>query len=351
MSTDLSSGDGWSSEFEQQFLLLTPGEGASVKLIVSATNDVTSVDANQTVFFTFTGLEDSADSEVLTGYANTTMIPVWGIIAPGKNKILGLFDNPFPEPFNDNYATFLISVGLWAVIAVVFMYVIDPIVGLFTKKTKTDVDDRILAIVRKPIFILVIIYGLVSSFSILPLSEKDIGSVFRLYGVTLIAIVTFVAYKIFKEVLVYMGRKWSAKTDSEIDDVLIPVIDKIGGILIMIFGAMSVVTYLGYDVTFLLTGVGVFGLVIAFAAQDALSNFFSGIMLLMDRPFAEGEYITIPTGRAVQDREDRHQELQAAGCLRERLHRAPEQQADQRQDRQPHQAERADRDQRSWSSA
>lgn len=76
LSTNLSSGDGWSSEFEQQFLLLTPGEGASVKLVVSATSDVTSIDANQTVFFTFTGLEDSADSEVLTGYADTKMIPV-----------------------------------------------------------------------------------------------------------------------------------------------------------------------------------------------------------------------------------------------------------------------------------
>jgi small-conductance mechanosensitive channel len=296
LSTNLSSGDGWSSEFEQQFLLLTPGEGASVKLVVSATSDVTSIDANQTVFFTFTGLEDSADSEVLTGYADTKMIPVWGIIAPGKNKLLGLFDNPLPEPLNDNYATFLINVGLWGVIALVFMYVVDPIVGLFTKKTKTDVDDRILAVVRKPIFILVVIYGLVSSFSILPLSEKDIGSVFRLYGITLIAIVTFVAYKIFKEVLVYMGRKWSAKTDTEIDDVLIPVIDKIGGILILIFGAMSVITYLGYDITFLLAGVGVFGLVIAFAAQDALSNFFSGIALLLDRPFSEGDYVTISTG-------------------------------------------------------
>jgi small-conductance mechanosensitive channel len=49
-------------------------------------------------------------------------------------------------------------------------------------------------------------------------------------------------------------------------------------------------------VTFLLAGVGVMGLVIAFAAQDALSNFFSGIALLLDRPFSEGDHITLPTG-------------------------------------------------------
>ena len=296
MSVDSVSGEGWESEFEAQYILLDPGDGASVKLVVSATNDVTSEDVNQTVVFNFVDLEDTNNSEVMYGYANTSMIPVWGVIAPGKNKILGMFDNPLPAPFDDNYVTFLINVGLWACIAVVFMYVVDPIVHVFTKKTKTDLDDRVLAIMRKPIFVVVIVYGIVSSFSVLPLSEKDIGEIFVIYGLVMIILVTFVAYKIFNEILVYLGKRWASKTDSQIDDVLIPVIDKIGGILIMIFGAMSIVTYLGYDVTFILTGVGVFGLVIAFAAQDALSNFFSGIMLLMDRPFSEGEHITLPSG-------------------------------------------------------
>lgn len=296
LSVDVSAGEGWNSEFDQLFLLLSPDEGSSVKLVVSATNEVTTQTVNQTVFFTFTELENSTNTFVLEGHAETSMIPVWGVMAPGKNKLLGTFDNPLPEPFNGNYSTFLLNVGIWACIALVFMYVFDPVVRTFTKKTKTDIDDRILKILRKPVFALVIVYGLVSSFSILPLNERDIGEVFRLYGIVLIVIITFVAYKVFKEVLIFLGRRYSQKTASEIDDVLIPVIDKIGGIFIMIFGAMSVITYLGYDVTFLLAGVGVMGLVIAFAAQDALSNFFSGIALLLDRPFSEGDHITLPTG-------------------------------------------------------
>jgi small-conductance mechanosensitive channel len=296
LSVDVSAGEGWNSEFDQLFLLLSPDEGSSVKLVVSATNEVTTQTVNQTVFFTFTELENSTNTFVLEGHAETSMIPVWGVMAPGKNKLLGTFDNPLPEPFDRNYSTFLLNVGIWACIALVFMYVFDPVVRTFTKKTKTDIDDRILKILRKPVFALVIVYGLVSSFSILPLNERDIGEVFRLYGIVLIVIIIFVAYKVFKEVLIFLGRRYSQKTASEIDDVLIPVIDKIGGIFIMIFGAMSVITYLGYDVTFLLAGVGVMGLVIAFAAQDALSNFFSGIALLLDRPFSEGDHITLPTG-------------------------------------------------------
>jgi small-conductance mechanosensitive channel len=36
--------------------------------------------------------------------------------------------------------------------------------------------------------------------------------------------------------------------------------------------------------------------VIAFAAQDFLSNFFSGVFILLDRPFSEGQFIQIATG-------------------------------------------------------
>lgn len=296
LSVEPVSGTGWSSEFGQQFVLLSPGEGYSIGLTVSSTNDVTSEDVVQTVHFTFTELDNSTNMFVLDGTAETSMIPVWGIIAPGKNKLLGMFDNPLPAPLDSNYVTFVINVCLWAGIAGAFIFVVDPIVRMFTKKTKTDLDDRVLKILRKPIFALVIAYGVVDSFSILPLSEREVGEIFVIYGIVLIVILTFVAYRIFKEVLIFLGKKYSTKTESKIDDVLIPVIDKIGGILIMVFGAMSIITYLGYDITFLLAGVGVFGLVIAFAAQDALSNFFSGIFMLLDRPFQEGEYIQLPGG-------------------------------------------------------
>jgi MscS family membrane protein len=136
----------------------------------------------------------------------------------------------------------------------------------------------------------------VSSLTILPLMDSEVAFVFNIYGIALIMILTFVVYKIFKEVLVYVGKRWASRTNTEIDDVLIPVVDKVGGLIILVFGGVAIVSYLGYDITFLLAGVGVGGLVIAFAAQDVLSNFFSGIMLLLDRPFVEGDFVTLTTG-------------------------------------------------------
>ncbi len=296
VSVDVVSGEGWSSSLNQRVFVLLSQGSAFVNLTVSADNDATALAVDQVVTFEFTDLNDTSSVITRTTTVSTQLITVWGAIAPGKNKLLGQFDNPLPSPFDGNYATFLLNVGIWAAIALFIAFVIDPTVKLFTKRTKTDIDDRVLKILRRPIFLLVIVFGLVTSFSILPLSEGNVRLIFQVYGIVLITIVTWVAYKIFKEVLVYLGRRISAKTKSEIDDVLIPVIDKIGGVIILIFGAIGMLNYMGYDITFLLAGVGVFGLVIAFAAQDALSNFFSGIFLLLDRPFSEGDYITISTG-------------------------------------------------------
>lgn len=296
LTVDVESGRGWSSEFEDPVRILEPTEGISVVLIVTAGGDVLSDTINQTVLMTFTQLDDPATVYTIEAYAETEMIPTWGVIAPGKNKLLGNFDNPLPAPYDNNYVTFFLNIGIWAAIGAAFIWVVDPTIRLFTKRTKTDIDDRILKILRRPVFVLVIVFGVVDSLAILPLSEAEVSSVMRVYGIMLIIIVTFVVYKIFKEVIVFLGKRWADRTRSEIDDVLVPVIDMVGGVVIMVFGAISVVNFLGYDITFLLAGVGAAGLILAFAAQDVLSNLFSGITILLDRPFTHGDHIQLATG-------------------------------------------------------
>lgn len=296
VSTAPSSGSGWDSSFNRDIGVIHPGESMFINLTISASEDISSKVVNQTVTLVLTNLDNATEVRTYTSQIETKMIHAWGIIAPGKNKLLGRFDNPLPEPLNSNYATFVLNIGIWAAIALFIAFVVDPTVHFFTKKTKTNLDDRVLKILRKPIFALVIIFGIVSSLSILQLTESEVKVIFEIYGIFLIAILTFIVYKVFKEILIYLGKRWASKTSTEIDDVLIPVIDKVGGLVIIIFGAIAMVNYLGYDITFLLAGVGVFGLVIAFAAQDALSNFFSGIFLLLDRPFVEGDYITLSSG-------------------------------------------------------
>jgi small-conductance mechanosensitive channel len=70
-----------------------------------------------------------------------------------------------------------------------------------------------------------------------------------------------------------------------------PLLEIIGSLLIIIFGITNFLSTYHVDFGVLLAGVGVVGLVIALAAQDTLSNFFSGILLLLDQGFKTGDMI------------------------------------------------------------
>jgi small-conductance mechanosensitive channel len=61
--------------------------------------------------------------------------------------------------------------------------------------------------------------------------------------------------------------------------------------LIMMFGLIIAIAQLGVEVGPLLAGLGIAGFVVGFALQDTLSNFASGLMILVYRPFDVGDAV------------------------------------------------------------
>ena len=60
---------------------------------------------------------------------------------------------------------------------------------------------------------------------------------------------------------------------------------------VFIIGLMIALSQIGVNLTPVLTGFGVAGVIIGFALQDTLSNFASGMMLLIYRPFDVGDFV------------------------------------------------------------
>lgn len=61
--------------------------------------------------------------------------------------------------------------------------------------------------------------------------------------------------------------------------------------LIMLLGVIIAIAQLGVEVGPLLAGLGIAGFVVGFALQDTLSNFASGLMILVYRPFDVGDAV------------------------------------------------------------
>lgn len=63
---------------------------------------------------------------------------------------------------------------------------------------------------------------------------------------------------------------------------------------VMITALLVALQSLGYSVSGVLAFGGIGGIAVGFAAKDLLANFFGGLMIYLDRPFAVGDWIRSP---------------------------------------------------------
>ncbi|MFP4226000.1 MAG: mechanosensitive ion channel family protein, partial [Desulfobacterales bacterium] len=63
--------------------------------------------------------------------------------------------------------------------------------------------------------------------------------------------------------------------------------------IVVMIATLTVADQLGINIASLIAGVGIAGLALSFAAQDTIANFISGIAIIVDQPFKEGDWISI----------------------------------------------------------
>lgn len=198
------------------------------------------------------------------------------------------------------YGSFLATVLAWVAIAVIAYLLFSYVFRWLTRRIPGEIDDIILGIVRKPLFVLIIIFGTLNSLEVLQLPESTVVWFDRISNTALTLVIAYLLWRVIKDVIVYYGESWAKKTESRVDDVVIPIVNLFGSLLVIILATLIILPQWGVNVTSVLLGAGVVGLVLGIALQDTLSNIFSGISLLMDAPFRTGDLIVLSDGKICQ---------------------------------------------------
>jgi MscS family membrane protein len=97
-------------------------------------------------------------------------------------------------------------------------------------------------------------------------------------------------------VLTYALHRWAETTDTALDDQLVPLISKAAKVTVFVLAALLILQNMGISISGLIAGLGVGGLAVALAAQKGLSDLFGSILLLIDRPFVQGDWVKSPDG-------------------------------------------------------
>ena len=193
-------------------------------------------------------------------------------------------------------ATFLLTALAWITIAALAYAALTYLLRAVARRLPGDVEDSLLAILRKPAIVLIGAYGLVDTFQTLPLQPALTALLDKFLQTTLILVVLFLLWRLIKDVVLYYGKNWARKTESKVDDNLIAILNVFGPLSILIIGVLMVLPVWGLDISSALVGAGVIGLIVGLALQDSLSNLFSGMSLVVEAAYRSGDLLQLPDG-------------------------------------------------------
>jgi len=96
------------------------------------------------------------------------------------------------------------------------------------------------------------------------------------------------------DIIEFYMKRLTSRTDTKLDDMLVPVIRKTLRIFITAISALFIAdNILDMQLGTVLAAAGVGGLAVALAAQETIANFFGSINIFADRPFQVGDRIRL----------------------------------------------------------
>jgi MscS family membrane protein len=190
------------------------------------------------------------------------------------------------------YFSILILVIICVLIHKIFSWIFDGIFyHLLKRKGYGSIAHEYILPVARP-FSLLIIVGIL--IILIPVLQLPIT--FNHYFILLLRALaplfaTVMVYKIVDILGEYMLKK-AAQTETTMDDQIVPILKRILKIFVIIIGFLYILNNLRFDITALLAGISIGGLAFALAAQDTIKNFFGSLMILFDKPFQIGDWVT-----------------------------------------------------------
>jgi len=238
-------------------------------------------------------MADSTDSEVATAASNELQVEV--------TENLPEIADWLPEfvlPYWNTIAQYpiigaIVIASVFYLLAFVIRELLVRSIGRLASNTSTDLDNRVLDGLKKPVFNVVVLFGLTLATRA---ADLPIGTDFVVKVLLSLIIIILIRSSFFlsSELLGALAR--NHHRFSAIEERTMPLLDIIAKLLIMLIGSYSLLLIWGINPVGWLASAGIVGLAVGFAAQDTLANLFAGFFILIDSPYKLGDYVNLDSG-------------------------------------------------------
>ena len=205
------------------------------------------------------------------------------------------------------FSEYLGSIGLAPWIIEVFVVVFTTLLaafllkGVFDRvervlvKTPTVWDQSLFSALRLPLRSMVWVVGI--AFAIQIVRAETGAAIFDavepLRDVTIVGLIAWFLVRFIRTVEANLIRE-KEEHGEPYDRATYDAIAKLLRMSVVITAVLVALQTLGYSIAGVLAFGGIGGIAVGFAAKDLLANFFGGLIIYLDRPFAVGDWIRSP---------------------------------------------------------
>ena len=170
---------------------------------------------------------------------------------------------------------------------------ISRIIAKAVSRSSSEFDDKLVALLHRPVFISFVLIGLALATRRLDLPESP--EYVTLGILRTIAIVVWYSFLLgLMQVLLSAARR--RPTAKRMHSSMLPLLDTVIKVILLALAFYFVFLAWNINVTAWIASAGIVGLALSFAAQDTLSNLFAGVSIVADAPYKTGDFIILESG-------------------------------------------------------
>ena len=172
-------------------------------------------------------------------------------------------------------------------------WIVSRTIGNIASRSKTDVDDRLVGLLHRPIFLSFVLLGLSLATQRL---EMPGTPEFITLGVlkTIAVVIWYNMLRQLTDLLVQTARR--NRSSKLVQTGMLALIQNVVKVVLFALAIYFVFLAWNINVTAWVASAGIVGLALSFAAKDTLSNLFAGVSIIMDAPYKTGDFIILETG-------------------------------------------------------
>lgn len=167
-----------------------------------------------------------------------------------------------------------------------------------SKKTSTELDDKLFISFEKPLMGMFIVIGSLIAIYLLPLQPQIKANGIVFIRIIIIMLITWGLYN-FSDASSQLFIGIQQRMGIDLNRAVVPFISSLLKIILIALSLVLILSELDYDISGFIAGLGLGGLAFALAAQETAANLFGGIVIIFDRPFTIGDWILTPSVEGV----------------------------------------------------